>query len=136
MFRETVIGAVEKHAAASVPMLIGTNTEETRYFIALDAMPLDQQAPQTLRRGLVTALELEPAGLAGEAQAIIDRYLASGVPQPVAFETLLSDAIFPSPSIRLRRGQHRPATDLLLFVCLPFPDPRSDPASSTERCTA
>jgi para-nitrobenzyl esterase len=101
VFRETVIEGVEKRAAASVPMLIGTNAEETRYFIALDAMPLDEQAPETLRRGLVTALELEPAGLAGEAQAIINRYLASGVPQPVAFETLLSDAIFRIPSIRL-----------------------------------
>ena len=101
VFRETVIEGVEKHAAASVPMLIGTNAEETRYFIALDGMPLDQQSPETLRRGLVTALELDPAGLAGEAQAIIDRYLASGVPQPVAFETLLSDVTFRIPSIRL-----------------------------------
>ena len=52
VFRETVIEGVQKDAAASVPMLIGTNTEETRYFIALDAIPLDQQSPEAMRRGL------------------------------------------------------------------------------------
>jgi para-nitrobenzyl esterase len=101
VFRESVIEGVKKDVAASVPMLIGTNAEETRYFMALDGIPLDQQSPDALRRALVTALELDPAGLAGEAQAIIDRYLASGVPQTVAFETLLSDVTFRIPSIRL-----------------------------------
>jgi para-nitrobenzyl esterase len=101
LFNGTVIENVEKDPSTAVPMLIGSNTEELRYFIAMVGSPIDQQKPQILSRNVESFLAFKRAGLDGEGARVVERYRRDAPSDALAAETLLSDALLRIPSIRL-----------------------------------
>jgi para-nitrobenzyl esterase len=101
LFNGTVSSNVEADPSTAAPMLIGTNTEELRYFIAMYGSPIDQQPAEVLQRHLAAYLGFNRAGIGEQAEAIVKQYVASAPSYPIAVETVLSDAIFRVPSIRL-----------------------------------
>jgi para-nitrobenzyl esterase len=77
----------------SVPLLIGTNAEELRFFTAMASTPIDQQPQDALRNRLVSFFGPSAAGL-------LDAYKKYAQSDESAITTLLGDAILRIPSLR------------------------------------
>jgi para-nitrobenzyl esterase len=109
-FSTTPIQAFEADPNLSKPLLIGTNSEEMRYWIAQDSSPVDQQPESLLRDRLVRIFG--PPG-----RSIVDVYKSNGANYADAVSTLLSDAVFRMPSIRLAEANSmRQPTFVYLFT--------------------
>ncbi|MBS0420283.1 MAG: carboxylesterase family protein [Proteobacteria bacterium] len=107
LFKGPIVEAFHADPAAAVPMLIGTNAEEMRYFIAMYGLPLDEQSATAMAHNLVAFLGLDRVGKADEARAIVEHYRHGAPNDATAFETLLSDALLRLPSIRLAEENSR-----------------------------
>jgi para-nitrobenzyl esterase len=94
VFTEAPIGAIERNPLSSVPLLIGTNSEEMRYWTAVDATPIDRQSLDGLKRRLVRLFGQPGADLIASYQ----KYSAS---DSEAASTLIGDAIVRIPALRL-----------------------------------
>jgi para-nitrobenzyl esterase len=109
-FAATPIQTVTADARLSKPMIIGTNSEEMRYWTALDGSPIDQQPEPVLHDRL---MRIFGAGAAG----IIDAYKQDNSTYSEAITTLLGDAVFRMPSIRLAEvNSTRQPTFMYLFT--------------------
>ncbi len=99
-----------KGGGANVPILIGTNLEELRYWTAIENLPLDKRPPDVLRK------QLEPL-LGASASAVIDIYRKSNLEQGQAIVALLGDLMFRIPSIRFAEANStRQPTWMYLFT--------------------
>jgi len=107
LFNGTIIEAIHADPTTAVPMLIGTNAQEMRYFIAMYGLPLDEQSPRAMEHNLVSFLGFDRLGRADEARVIVEHYRHGAPNDATAFETLLSDALFRLPSIRLAEQNSR-----------------------------
>jgi len=109
-FKTTPVQTVAADSRLSKPMIIGTNSEEMRYWIALDASPIDEQPQSVLGERLVRVFGSDAAG-------IIDAYKQHGSTYAEAVCTLLGDAVFRMPSIRLAEiNSTRQPTFMYLFT--------------------
>lgn len=110
VFRGTPIDAFSRNPEAGVPLLIGTNAEESRYTIAMDAIPIDKLPEEVLRKRLA-------AQFGAPGSQLLDVYKKYGQSYEEAVATLLADSIFRIPSIRLAEiNSARQPTYMYLFT--------------------
>jgi para-nitrobenzyl esterase len=110
VFSETPIEAIEHAPGAAVPLLIGTNSEEMRYSVAMEGSPIDRQ-PQGALRGYLKKL-FGPPG-----ESLIEVYKKYSQTSDEAITTLLGDAIFRIPALRLAEvNAPRKPTYVYLFT--------------------
>jgi para-nitrobenzyl esterase len=106
----TPIQALAADPSLSKPLLIGTNSEEMRYWIALDYSPIDEQPETILRERLRRVFGTEAMGL-------VDAYKRDSAGYQEAVTKLLGDAVFRMPSIRLAEiNSSRQPTFMYLFT--------------------
>jgi len=104
------IEAVERDPGASVPLLIGTNSEEMRYSIAMEGAPIDRQPQDALRRHLEALFG--PTG-----PSLVDAYTKYSQTSEQAIAMLLGDAIFRMSALRLAEvNTTRKPTYVYLFT--------------------
>ncbi len=109
-FDRTPIEAVAADPSLSKPLLIGTNSEEMRYWTALDGSPIDEQPEPVLQARLLHAFGPD----AGNHLSI---YTGDGNSHSEAITQLLGDAVFRMPSIRLAElNSGRQPTYVYLFT--------------------
>ena len=107
---ESPIEAVEHDPDKSVPLLIGTNAEEMRYSVAMEGSPIDRQPESTLRQYLQSLFGASGASL-------IDVYKKYSQTSEEAITTLIGDAIFRMPALRLAEvNAARKPTYVYLFT--------------------
>jgi para-nitrobenzyl esterase len=110
VFKQSPLETLAADPTLSKPLLIGTNSEEMRYFAAMDANGLERQPPDALRRRLQ---QIFGSGI-GDPLAV---YVSDHDSPQEAILTLLSDAIFRLPSIRLAEiNAQRQPTYMYLFT--------------------
>ncbi len=110
VFRHSTLDTIAADPRLAKPMLIGTNAEEMRYWVAMDANGIERQPEGRLRERLKT---LFGPGM-DEALNVYQRD-TDGMEE--AITTLIGDAVFRIPSIRLAEvnAQHQP-TYMYLFT--------------------
>jgi para-nitrobenzyl esterase len=109
-FDRTPIDAVAANPSLSKPLLIGTNSEEMRYWTALDASPIDKQPESVLRARLLHAF-------GPGAEHLVSVYANDGNSYSEAVTELLGDIVFRLPSIRLAElNADRQPTFVYLFT--------------------
>jgi para-nitrobenzyl esterase len=109
-FDRTPIEAVAADPTLSKPLLIGTNSEEMRYWTALDASPIDQQSDAELRARLLRTF-------GSGAGNLFSVYAGDGNSRAEAVTQLLGDVVFRMPSIRLAElNSLRQPTFVYLFT--------------------
>ena len=109
-FDRKPIEAVAADSRLSKPLLIGTNSEEMRYWLAMDASPIDQQADSVLQARLLRTF-------GPGAENVLSVYLNDGNSRSEAVTQLLGDIVFRMPSIRLAELNHdRQPTFVYLFT--------------------
>jgi para-nitrobenzyl esterase len=110
VFAETPIEAVEHDPDRSLPLLIGTNAEEMRYSVAMEGSPIDRQPENRLRQYLQSLF-----GAPGTS--LIDVYKRYSQTSEAAITTLIGDAIFRMPALRLAEvNAARKPTYVYLFT--------------------
>ena len=110
VFNRTPIQLISDDPRLSKPMLIGTNSEEMRYWSAMDAGDIDTQAEEPLRQRLINMY-------GPDARDLIPVYRSDSNAYQEAISTLLGDAIFRIPSIRLAEiNAKRAPTYMYLFT--------------------
>jgi para-nitrobenzyl esterase len=109
-FVGTPIEALGADPSLSKPMIIGTNSEEMRYWTAMDGSPIDEQPESVLQGRLVRIFG--PA-----ARNLVNVYVRDSNSYSEAVTQLLGDAVFRMPSIRLAElNSARQPTYLYLFT--------------------
>jgi para-nitrobenzyl esterase len=109
-FDRTPIEAVAADPRLSKPLLIGTNSEEIRYWVAMDASPVDQQTDSVLQARLLRSF-------GPGAENILSVYINDGNSRSEAVTQLLGDIVFRMPSIRLAElNDDRQPTFVYLFT--------------------
>lgn len=109
-FDRTPIEAVAADPSLSKPLLIGTNSEEMRYWMAMDASPIDQQSDSVLQARLLRTF-------GPGAENILGVYVNDGNSHSEAVTQLLGDVVFRMPSIRLAElNNDRQPTFVYLFT--------------------
>ncbi len=109
-FDRTPIEAVAADPRLSKPLLIGTNSEEIRYWMAMDASPVDQQTDSVLQARLLRSF-------GPGAENILSIYINDGNSRSEAVTQLLGDIVFRMPSIRLAElNDDRQPTVVYLFT--------------------
>jgi para-nitrobenzyl esterase len=109
-FTTTPIEALAGNPDLSKPLLIGTNSEEMRSWMALERIPTDQQSEPVLRDRLKHIFG--PAG-----PDVISAYKADSSSYGEAVSTLVGDVVFRMPSIRLAElNSTREPTYMYLFT--------------------
>ncbi len=109
-FDRAPIEVLAADASLSKPLLIGTNSEEIRYWTAMDASPIDQQPEGVLQARLLRAF-------GPGAKNVLSDYLGDGNSYSEAVIQLLSDVVFRMPSIRLAElNSQRQPTFVYLFT--------------------
>ncbi|HMK85317.1 MAG TPA: carboxylesterase/lipase family protein [Steroidobacteraceae bacterium] len=93
-FDKTPIETLSANAGLSKPMIVGSNSEEMRYYIALNATPLDRQPQSILQAHLVRVF-------GAPARNVLDVYTSDSESYPEAVTRLIGDIMFRMPSIRL-----------------------------------
>lgn len=107
---ENPIEAVEHDPEKIIPLLIGTNAEEMRYSVAMEGSPIDRQPENTLRRYLQSLFGAPGASL-------IEVYKKYSQTSEGAITTLIGDAIFRMPALRLAEvNAARKPTYVYLFT--------------------
>lgn len=94
LFTQSPTQAVSADSASGKPMIIGTNAEEIRYWVAMDANGVDRQPEGPLRERLTSIFGPQ----VGDP---LSKYKADSESTEEAITTLLGDAVFRMPSIRL-----------------------------------
>lgn len=91
---EPPLHAIQAGRAPAIPVLLGTNLEEVRYWSAIEGLPLESKPRGLLRR--------QVAAIAGErADAIVDTYVALNGTYGDALLQLETDALWRMPAIRM-----------------------------------
>ncbi len=109
-FDRTPIEAVAADPRLSKPLLIGTNSEEIRYWMAMDASPVDQQTDSVLQARLLRSF-------GPGAESVLSVYMNDGNSRSEAVTQLLGDIVFRMPSIRLAElNDDRQPTFVYLFT--------------------
>ena len=109
-FDRTPIEAVVADPSLSKPLLIGTNSEEMSYWMAMDASPIDQQRDSILQARLSRTFG---AG----ADNLLNVYVSDSNSHSEAVTQLLGDVVFRMPSIRLAElNNDRQPTFVYLFT--------------------
>jgi para-nitrobenzyl esterase len=109
-FDRTPIEAVAANPSLSKPLLIGTNSEEMRYWTAMDASPIDEQPEPLLQARLLRAF-------GPGAEQLLSVYANDGNSYSEAVTQLLGDIVFRMPSIRLAElNADRQPTFVYLFT--------------------
>jgi para-nitrobenzyl esterase len=109
-FDRTPIEAVAANPSLSKPLLIGTNSEEMRYWTAMDALPIDQQPESVLQARLLRTF-------GPGAEHLLGVYANDGNSYSEAVTQLLGDVVFRMPSIRLAElNADRRPTFVYLFT--------------------
>ncbi len=109
-FDRTPIEAVAADPRLSKPLLIGTNSEEMRYWMAMDASPVDQQTDSVLQARLLRSF-------GPGAESVLSVYMNDGNSRSEAVTQLLGDIVFRMPSIRLAElNDDRQPTFVYLFT--------------------
>jgi para-nitrobenzyl esterase len=109
-FDRTPIEAVAANPSLSKPLLIGTNSEEMRYWTAMDASPIDKQPESVLQTRLLRAF-------GPGAEHLFSVYVNDGNSYSEAVTQLLGDIVFRMPSIRLAElNADRQPTFVYLFT--------------------
>jgi hypothetical protein len=109
-FDRTPIEAVAANPSLSKPLLIGTNSEEMRYWTAMDASPIDKQPESVLHARLLRAF-------GPGAEHLLSVYANDGNSYSEAVTQLLGDVVFRMPSIRLAElNADRQPTFVYLFT--------------------
>lgn len=110
VFNRTPTQLISDDPRLSKPMLIGTNSEEMRYWSAMDAGDIDTQPEEPLRQRLLNMY-------GPDARDLISVYRNDSNDYQEAISTLLGDAIFRIPSIRLAEiNAKRAPTYMYLFT--------------------
>ena len=109
-FDRTPIEAIAADPSLSKPLLIGTNSEEMRYWTALDASPIDEQPESVLQARLSRIF-------GPDARNLLSVYTSDGNSYSEAVIQLLGDVVFRLPSIRLAElNSDRRPTYVYLFT--------------------
>ena len=109
-FDRTPIEAVTANPSLSKPLLIGTNSEEMRYWLAMDASPIDQQPDSILHSRLLRTF-------GPGAENLLKVYVNDSNSRSEAVTQLLGDIVFRMPSIRLAElNNDRQPTFVYLFT--------------------
>jgi para-nitrobenzyl esterase len=109
-FDRTPIETVAADRSLSKPLLIGTNSEEMRYWTALDGSPIDEQPRSALQARLLRTFGPGAAN-------ILSVYVSDGNSDSEAVTQLLGDIVFRMPSIRLAEiNSDRQPTFVYLFT--------------------
>jgi para-nitrobenzyl esterase len=109
-FDRTPIEAVTANPSLSKPLLIGTNSEEMRYWTAMDASPIDKPPESVLNARLLHAF-------GPGAEHLLSVYANDGNSYSEAVTQLLGDVVFRMPSIRLAElNADRQPTFVYLFT--------------------
>jgi para-nitrobenzyl esterase len=109
-FDHTPIEAVAADPSLMKPLLIGTNSEEMRYWTALDASPVDEQRDAVLQARLLRTF-------GSGADNLLSVYTSDGNSHSEAVTQLLGDVVFRMPSIRLAElNSERQPTFVYLFT--------------------
>jgi len=109
-FDRTPIEAIAANPSLSKPLLIGTNSEEMRYWTAMDASPIDKQPESVLQTRLLRAF-------GPGAEHLFSVYVNDGNSYSEAVTQLLGDVVFRMPSIRLAElNADRQPTFVYLFT--------------------
>ena len=109
-FDRAPIEALAADPSLSKPLLIGTNSEEMRYWTAMDASPIDQQPEDVLQARLLHAF-------GPRAKNVLSDYLGDGNSYSESVIQLLGDIVFRMPSIRLAElNSQRQPTFVYLFT--------------------
>jgi para-nitrobenzyl esterase len=109
-FDRTPIEAVTANPSLSKPLLIGTNTEEMRYWLAMDASPIDQQPDSILHSRLLRTF-------GPGAENLLKVYVNDSNSRSEAVTQLLGDIVFRMPSVRLAElNNDRQPTFVYLFT--------------------
>jgi para-nitrobenzyl esterase len=109
-FDRTPIEAISANPSLSRPLLIGTNSEEMRYWTAMDASPIDKQPESVLQERLVHAF-------GSGADQLLSVYASDTNSYSDAVIQLLGDIVFRMPSIRLAElNADRQPTFVYLFT--------------------
>lgn len=109
-FDRTAIEAVAADPRLSKPLLIGTNADEMRYFVAMHASPIDQQSDVDLQRRLLQAF-------GHRAENVLGVYVNAKKSHAEGVAQLLGDIVFRMPSIRLAElNNDRQPTFVYLFT--------------------
>jgi para-nitrobenzyl esterase len=109
-FERTPIESISADPSLSKPLLIGTNSDEIRYWIVLDALPLDRQPDSVLTDRLVRVF--------GPAAAdVLEVYARESPSHEEALRNVISDVVFRMPAVRLAEinGVRQP-TYMYLFT--------------------
>lgn len=104
------LSAVASGAAATVPLLIGTNRDEWRLFSALDPAFASMDDATAL-----AAIDARVPGDAGVAVATYRKRLGE-VPMRTVLECVLTDAAFRAPAIQLAEAQQRAGGDAWCYL--------------------
>jgi para-nitrobenzyl esterase len=109
-FDRTPIEAVAADPSLSKPLLVGTNSEEMRYWTAMDASPIDEQPDSILQARLLRTF-------GPGAEKLLSVYTRDGNSHSEAVIQLLGDVVFRMPSIRLAElNSDRQPTFVYLFT--------------------
>jgi len=110
VLNELPMQAIAKGRGTSVPVLIGTNLDEIRFWLALHDMPLEQKPESLLRKQL--------EGIVGlKAPEVIDTYRKADPDFGDSVIHLLGDALVRLPAIRFAEANsHRQPTYMYLFT--------------------
>ncbi len=94
LFKDTPTRTLAADPTLAKPLLIGTNAEEMRYWVAMDANEIDRQPVEPLRGHLHKVFGPEACDALGVYQRNSDS-------NEEAITTLIGDAMFRIPSIRI-----------------------------------
>jgi para-nitrobenzyl esterase len=94
VFNKIPLDVIAAREAPSVPLIIGSNLDEIRYWTAMDALPVVQKTNQELEK------QLRPLVGAGTPQ-LLETYMKDYPTYYDAMVTLAGDISFRIPSIRL-----------------------------------
>jgi para-nitrobenzyl esterase len=109
-FDRSPIEAIAADPSLSKPLLIGTNSEEMRYWTAMDAAPIDEQPDSVLQARLLRTF-------GPGAENLLSVYVNDGNSHSEAVIQLLGDVVFRMPSIRLAElNNNRQPTFVYLFT--------------------
>ena len=111
VFKKPPLDAIAAGSVANVPLMIGSNLDEIRYWTAMDADPVVVQKSNEAR-----AKQLEPL-FGSKAPDLVATYMKDYPTYYDAVVTMAGDIAFRMPSIRLAEAnsQHRP-TFMYLFM--------------------
>ena len=107
---EPAMKMIQDGKGATVPVLLGTNLDEIRYWSAIEELPLESKPPELLQSQVA-------AIVGSRANALIDTYRQADADYGDAVIHLETDLLFRMTSIRMAEAlSHRQPTYMYLFT--------------------